>query len=230
MEIVVRAALPEDSVTLVELMLQAAGDTLQFILDDLEPRVSAAEVFKHMISSSDSECSYRHCWVAVVQSGAHAPVVGMMNAFPASLLSEQTMPSNLSSREVHLWPRTALQDWGSYCLNSLAVFPLYRRYGIASRLIEQAIDNAVSEGFGSLSLHVWADNASAVTLYRRKGFQEIDRAAIPWHPRLPHSGGSLLMRLSGLSGRIGSPAPCHNAVLAAGDGADDRDASRPSDR
>lgn len=196
MEITVRAAVPEDIVTLVELMLQAGGDTLQFILDGLESRVSIGELFKHMISSTDSECSYRRCWVALAQSGSHAPVVGMVNAFPASLLREQTMPSNLSAREIHLWPRTVLQDFGSYCLNSLAVFPLYRRCGIASQLIEKACQQAISEGFESLSLHVWADNAAAIRLYRRKGFVEVERAMIPWHPELPHSGGSLLMKLS----------------------------------
>lgn len=230
MEIVVRPALPEDSVTLVELMLQAAGDTLQFILDDLKPHVSPADVFRHMISSIDSECSYRRCWVAVAQSGAHAPVVGMVNAFPAALLCEQTMPTSLSSRELHLWPRTTLQDASSYCINSLAVFPLYRRCGIASRLIDQAAEQAIAEGFASLSLHVWADNRSAIRLYRSKGFKELDRASIPWHPRLPHFGGSLLMRLSGLAGRFVSTVSHKAADPESGNGVDDQGARPPSRR
>lgn len=217
--------MPEDAASLVELMHQAAGDTLQFILDELDPRFSPADVFRHMISSSDSECSYRRCWVAVAQSGAHAPVVGMVNAFPASLLCDQTMPTNLSARELHLWPRTVLQDASSYCINSLAVFPLYRRCGIASRLIDQAAEQAVAEGFASLSLHVWADNASAVRLYRSKGFKELDRALIPWHPRLPHSGGSLLMRLSGLPRSLVSPVSWKSAELASGNGVDSQGAA-----
>lgn len=230
MEIVVRAALPEDTVTLVELMLQAADDILQFILDEIEPRVTAGALLKHMISSIDSECSYRRCWVALAQSGAFSSVVGMVNAFPASLLCDQNMPSNLSARDNHLWPRTALQDCGSYCINSLAVFPLYRRRGIASRLIEQAGEQAIAEGFASLSLHVWADNKSAIRLYRRMGFQEIDRAAIPWHPHLPHSGGSLLMRLSDLAGHVGFSDSCKKTDLSGVSRADDQGVSLPSYR
>lgn len=230
MEVAVRRAVPEDAASLVELMHQAAGDTLQFILDELDPRFNPADVFRHMISSNDSECSYRRCWVAVAQFGAHAPVVGMVNAFPASLLCDQTMPTNLSARELHLWPRTVLQDASSYCINSLAVFPLYRRCGIASRLIDQAAEQAVAEGFASLSLHVWADNASAVRLYHSKGFKELGRASIPWHPRLPHSGGSLLMRLSGLAGGFVSPISHKAADPDFVNGVDDQGAAPPSCR
>lgn len=218
MQIDIREAMPEDVMAIVELMLQAAGDTLQFILDELEPRVSASDLFRQMITSIDSECSYRRCWVAVVPSEAPAPVVGMVNAFPAALLCAQGMPSNLTAREIHLWPRTALQEPGSYCINSLAVFPLYRRCGIAGRLIDHAAKQALIGGFSTLSLHVWEDNVPALTLYRRSGFDIIGRAAIPWHPELPFSGDSLLMGLDDLRARTGSISHCGTALLAAADG------------
>lgn len=213
-QIDIREAIPEDVVAIVELMLQAAGDTLQFILDELEPRVSASDLFRHMITSIDSECSYRRCWVAVMPSGAHAPVVGMVNAFPAALLCAQGMPSNLTAREVHLWPRTALQEPDSYCINSLAVFPLYRRCGIAGRLIDHAAKQALANGFSTLSLHVWEDNLPALNLYRRSGFDVIGRAAIARHPELPYSGDSLLMGLDDLRARTSSSLQRGTAILA----------------
>lgn len=193
MEVIYRAAVPQDAEALTELMLQAGGETLQFVLDELAPDVSARALYAHMAASTEGECSYRHCLVAQVDTAA---VVGMVNAFPAVRLQDQPHASDLSQREVHLRHRTELQDWGSYCLNNIAVAPPFRGRGIAARLIDLIGEKARSEGFDRVTLHVWADNAPARSLYRRKGFEEIGQAAVSWHPALPHEGGRLLMRLS----------------------------------
>jgi ribosomal protein S18 acetylase RimI-like enzyme len=49
-------------------------------------------------------------------------------------------------------------------------------------------------GYNRLSLHVWADNIPAVNFYEARRFVQIGLAKISSHPRLPHNGGSILMR------------------------------------
>jgi ribosomal protein S18 acetylase RimI-like enzyme len=49
-------------------------------------------------------------------------------------------------------------------------------------------------GYDRLSLHVWADNIPAVNFYKARRFVRVGIARIPAHPRLPHIGGSILMR------------------------------------
>ena len=61
-------------------------------------------------------------------------------------------------------------------------------------LLDWVEGRARSGGFDRVTLHVWADNAPARRLYARHGYVEVEVAAIPWHPRLPHRGGSVLLR------------------------------------
>ncbi|MBX9934830.1 MAG: GNAT family N-acetyltransferase [Methylobacterium sp.] len=218
MEIEYRAAAPQDAEALTDLMLQAGGDTLQFVLDGLAPGVSAWALYAHMVCSTESECSYRHCLVAEVG----AAVVGMANAFPTARLRDEPHAFALSQREIHIRQRTEVQDWGSYCLNNIAVAPLFQGQGIAARLIDLVGEKARSEGFDRLTLHVWGDNARARSLYRRKGFEEIGWAAVGWHPALPHVGGSLLMQLSLAAGRQPAASAAVQAVAPLSRRCDDR--------
>ena len=123
MEITYRAAILQDAEALTQLMHQAGGDSLQFVLDELAPAVSARALYAQMIAESGSEYSYQHCLVAQVSTGA---VVGMAHAFPVARLRDQPHKSDLTQRELHLRDRTKLQDWGSYCLNNIAVIPSSR--------------------------------------------------------------------------------------------------------
>jgi len=76
------------------------------------------------------------------------------------------------------------------------VNPAWRRKGVGVRLVEAVIAEAKRQGFRSVTLHVWADNTRAIAFYRVLGFRSVRRANIPWHPELPHVGGSLLFRLN----------------------------------
>lgn len=202
MTVRIRAAQADDVAAAAGLMDQAGGDVLQFVLDEIAPQVGSRDLLAHMFTAGDNECSHRHCLVAE----ADGAVVGLANAFPTALLAP--MPDGtLSSRERHLKPRTDLNDEGSYRLNMIAVDSRFRRHGIASRLLAGVIEQALAQGYDRVSLHVWADNVTAIGFYRAQGFREIARAGVPWHPALSHAGGSILMRLT-LPARNGaSPLP-----------------------
>jgi ribosomal protein S18 acetylase RimI-like enzyme len=79
-------------------------------------------------------------------------------------------------------------------VNALAVSELYRCRGIGGQLLDWAEDLAKQEGFDRLSLHVWADNTTALDFYTARGFTKLAVGDIPYHSRLRHDGGSLLMQ------------------------------------
>lgn len=190
MTFICRPALPEDAEPVADLTLEACGDTLRFVLDELAPGVRVRDLLLQMIRSPQECCSYRNSVVAVLDG----IVVGVANAFPTDRLIQETANVALTSREIHLQTRTELQDWGSYLLNNIAVHASFRRMGTGLRLIEHVVEQAREEGFDRLSLHVWYANVGARALYRAAGFEVIGHAMVAWHPALPYKNGSLLLR------------------------------------
>ncbi|MBQ7700008.1 MAG: ribosomal protein S18-alanine N-acetyltransferase [Clostridia bacterium] len=58
-------------------------------------------------------------------------------------------------------------------INNIAVFPQYRRCGIASALMEKLADAGREKGLSKLSLEVRASNAAALLLYEKNGFYRV---------------------------------------------------------
>lgn len=58
-------------------------------------------------------------------------------------------------------------------VSNIAVFPAYRRQGIASLLIENACGIAAENDAESISLEVRPSNSGAIALYQKKGFEEV---------------------------------------------------------
>jgi len=55
---------------------------------------------------------------------------------------------------------------------SLFVHPFFRRHGIASLLIQKAIEKAVENGKSELFLMCRSSNVNAIALYRKMGFKD----------------------------------------------------------
>ena len=189
-QITYRMARSDESGELARYMCIAGGGVYEFLFDDLIPFVTAVDLLSAGIGGERYPVSYRNCRVAALGSDG---IVAAANVFPADLLKEDNYVLLGSERHDHIRPMLELQDWGSMFLNSLAVSDAHRGAGIGARLLEWAEGRAAEAGYERLSLHVWADNISAVTFYRMRGFIEVGIAGIPAHPRLPHNGGSLLM-------------------------------------
>jgi ribosomal-protein-alanine N-acetyltransferase len=58
---------------------------------------------------------------------------------------------------------------------NLAISPAHRRKGIASKLLEKALEMSRGRGSRQAFLEVRASNAAAIGLYRRHGFTECGR-------------------------------------------------------
>ncbi len=58
-------------------------------------------------------------------------------------------------------------------VSNIAVFPEYRRKGVATALIERACECAKEHGTDFISLEVRPSNVSALALYEKLGFEEM---------------------------------------------------------
>ena len=187
----IRRATRSDTRLIAKLANMADGDTLAFILRGIDTTVEAIPTYREMAAAPTGIYSYQNCLVAA--SGSR--IVGMANAFPARLIEREIAGAVLTEREELLWPRTELNDPTSFLLNNIAVVRSHRRLGVGAALLAAVVDEAKQQSFPSVTLHVWADNTEAIAFYLAAGFKEVRHAEIPWHPDLPHTGGSLLMML-----------------------------------
>ncbi|MES2193531.1 MAG: GNAT family N-acetyltransferase [Pseudomonadota bacterium] len=190
-QVIYRMARPDDRGELARFMCIAGGGVYEFLFDDLIPFVTAVDLLSAGIGSERYPVSWRNCCVAAL--GGDGQIVAAANVFPADLLKDDNYVLLGSERHDHIRPMLELQDWGSMFLNSLAVSDAFRGSGIGAKLLEWAEGRAAQAGYARLSLHVWADNFTALNFYRARDFVQIGVAGIPTHPRLKHHGGSILM-------------------------------------
>jgi ribosomal protein S18 acetylase RimI-like enzyme len=63
---------------------------------------------------------------------------------------------------------------GTWTISNVAVLPTFRRRGIASQLLDVGIEHIRRQHGQHILLQVRADNESAISLYRRRGFSTFD--------------------------------------------------------
>lgn len=187
-----RMARPDDRHDIARFMSIAGGGIYEFLFDDLIPFVTAADLLSSGIGGEQYPISYRNCRVASL--GPEGEIVAAANVFPVDLLKEDQYVLFGSERHDYVRPMLELQDWGSMFLNCLAVSRAHHGMGIGATLLDWADARAAAAGYDRLSLHVWADNVPAVQFYEARRFVRVGVADIPTHPRLSHTGGSILMR------------------------------------
>jgi ribosomal protein S18 acetylase RimI-like enzyme len=187
-DIVFRAALPADAYALAELSILGGDGIYEFLLEEMAPREMLAGLMARSIKQNAGSFCWRNYLVAEDQG-----VVGMVHAFPGSLLQQEERDVLPQDRVGILDPIDQAQDWASFLINSVAVRPRHRRQGIAARLMEMAMDQAKPGGFARATANVWEDNIAARALCEKLGFGVGNRVELPPHPGLGHAGGSLVM-------------------------------------
>lgn len=189
-----RAARIGDSTEIARYICKAGGGLYEFLFNDLFPFMTAAEFLAAGVAREDYPISYRNCFIAFDPTNDR--VLGVANAFPANLLRKGSYPFVPRERQEHIRAMLQLQEWDSLFLNALAVDDDTRHLGVGTRLLRWAQSQARAAGFAHLSLHVWADNSEAIEFYTAQGFIQLAVAEVAPHPRLSHSGGSVLMSLA----------------------------------
>lgn len=122
-------------------------------------------------------------------------IAGIVYAYPAELFgADEELRKNLGAenwRWVEEFFTSRVEN--SLFLDSLYVWPNWRRRGIGDALIEQVKLRAAAAGRAKVSLMVLADNHGARSVYARAGFQLEKAIRLDRHPLIPHDGGALLL-------------------------------------
>lgn len=77
---------------------------------------------------------------------------------------------------------------GSWYINALATTEQHRGLGIASTLLQDAEQQALSQGASTMSIIVASENPSAKTLYLNKGYQLQTARPVVEYPNCIHGG------------------------------------------
>lgn len=176
MDISFRIGEAADAELIVDLVLQAGDGLFESLLDDVVPGVRAKQLLRMAVKGEDSPLNFGN---AIVAEG-DGEVVGLALSYPASEFGLHPVLQSLlpNARLEPFKPFFDSRPPDSWYLNSLSVVEALRGKGLARLLVGCCGDLALSAGQSQLSLHVWADNDAALTLYRNLGFGEIERIPV----------------------------------------------------
>lgn len=193
MTLTYRLASPADALVLTELYLMAGGGLMEYLFDGLIERDVIGTTISNVVTDPASELSYLNTYVAL---DGDTIVAGCNSYSSEKHCVSPEMRAFLPPERLALVEGifTTRQDNSLY-INALSVFPDYRGRGVAKALLAKMLVRAKDEGYGSVSLIVWADNLEATGLYEKYGFKYVQHINIPWHEKLSHQGGCSLMVL-----------------------------------
>ncbi|WP_374166102.1 GNAT family N-acetyltransferase [Arcticibacter sp. MXS-1] len=164
----IRQAGPKDSFFVSKLILEPMKPLALFITGSDDPEV-ARKLLEDLFRRPDTQYSYRNTLVCQ----AEGRVVGSVTAYDGGRLPELRRPVDdyLAARK-HPMIMSNETEAGEFYIDTISVDPLFRGKGIAGRLLEAVYSKAVDEGHRRVGLIVAPDNAGAIALYRKTGFEQ----------------------------------------------------------
>lgn len=192
MEVLYRTGLRDECARLAELIHEASAGIAEYLYDGLVRGSTSIELLARGLAIED----HPHCYRNTVVAEAGGGIAGVALSYPAAAhrLTPAMWRFFPAERLESLRPLYEARLDGSFFLDAMSVDPAWRRRGIGRGLVERTKETARKNGFGTLSLLVFEDNAPAVGLYRRTGFEVVREVRIARIPRLRYRGVSLLMQ------------------------------------
>lgn len=180
---------PTHAADIARLIITAmTDDCCQFLVGPGHTLEDFHNTMLRLVLMDDSQYSWRNAFVAVDEEASpddleHAPVAGAIVGYDGKDLH----------RLRRRFQEAAMADWqmdysnmddetaeGEFYLDSLAVYPHYRKRGIASQLLNGFIEHAASLGLPA-ALLVDKGNPSAERLYTSLGFEYCNDATWGGH-------------------------------------------------
>jgi len=139
-------------------------------------------------ASESGNFSYRNVQIALLDG----KVAGMLLAYR---LSDAEAADDLPDVPDFIRPLLELERCvpGSFYINMLATYPQYRGRGVGRGLMAVVDGLATAVGCQTIAVEVFEQNAGALRLYRRLGYQVADERAVVPHPCHPYKGRILLL-------------------------------------
>lgn len=144
--------------------------------DDTHPLY---KVFVKLAARTDAQYSYCNALVAEVDGKVVGAIVGYDGARLYELRAPlQALMVEKMGRAIEIEDETSA---GEFYIDSLAVLPQYRGYGIGSKLLCAMRERAFAAGFSRVGLLVDVDNPAAEALYTSLGFERINPTTFLGH-------------------------------------------------
>jgi ribosomal protein S18 acetylase RimI-like enzyme len=189
LNVVVRPARKTDAAALA-ILVDIAGEGMPSYMWSRmrEAGQSAFEVGRARAAREEGGFSYRNATVAEIEGDLAACLVDYR-------LDDPYDTGDLSELPEMVRPLVELEAKapGSWYVNVLAAFPEYRRCGLGSRLLALAEGRGRAQGATAASIIVASENAGAMRLYARSGYQKVARAQVVEFPGCAHGGNWVLM-------------------------------------
>ena len=179
---IIRPAQPHEAASVATLIMEAMNhDCCQWFAGPHHTLSDFHQLMTELVRRTDSQYSYLNTLVAVVDQD----VVGVCVAYDGSRLHELRQAFIDSAKRCLGMDHSAMDDEtsaGEYYLDCLCVAAPYRKQGIATALIEAAIEKARTIGMPAVGLLVDKGNPKAEQLYSRIGFGYVDDNVWGGHP------------------------------------------------
>lgn len=184
------------------IMLAMTDDCCQFLAGPHHTLDDFFDMMQSLVLMPDSQYSWRNAIVALDDEASpsapleQAPVAGVVVGYDGACLHRLRLRFQEESLRRLQMDYSQMDDEtcpGEFYIDSLAVFPHYRRRGVASLLLKAMIARAAASGLPA-ALLVDKGNPNAERLYTSLGFRHHGDAVWGGHPmkHLVHEGGAAL--------------------------------------
>ena len=192
MEIKYRPGEKKDCAKLAELINIASDGVVEYLFHGLVPGMTPVQVIAHNLENDNYPHSYKSAIVATDKND----IIGMALSYPSSYhkITDEMRSFFPAERLEHFSAFYSSRVENTWFLDALCVIESHRRSGIGEKLISLTKEKAVEKGFNALNLIVFADNALAMPVYKRTGFEIVQKVELRGNEFIKHEDGCLLMK------------------------------------
>lgn len=172
MEKIIRQATIEDSAFIAQAILLALGMNLDNLEEESNWGDDSLILFENLAKRGDSQYSYKNTLVCEVAG----EIAGVLIAYDGAMLSPLREALFNEIERMNLASITGLGDEtepGEYYIDSLTVFEEFRCKGVATNLINRAVEEARKRNIQKVGLLVDKENPNAAKLYTKLGFKYV---------------------------------------------------------
>lgn len=174
---IIRRAKIDDVHEAAELICMAWYENAHVPMDGTN-KIEVRQVIENFYKQPKNMLSYQYVDVAEDKNG----IVGLILSYPWEFVPRLCKPIIEEMPKVY---KTSQEDFnnkvipmvkskdkrfGEYYVDSIAVYPEYRRRGIAGELLKVAKIKSLTYGFDKIFLTVKLGNKKAVSLYKKRGY------------------------------------------------------------
>lgn len=191
MTITVRFGRAEDVPLVCDYIFKAGGGLFEFLLGDVVPGVDPKRFLRFSVADEDSVIGFSNAVLAELDG----EVVGVAVSYAADdygipPILETIVPKRRMDQVREL---LTSRIEGTWYLNTLAVSDQAQGKGVGRALLEFCAEMGHALSYRRMTLHVWADNPAALSLYENAGFRPVRTIPVQRGNILDHSGGMLLL-------------------------------------